>query len=151
MCGIEFWINVKSPVQPSIPLSLYPTILLLLLHHPQGPAQQAEAPPPSPGVPPSRLKPLPQTDLPALVCGAVVGVVLGDVGVDAVERELLVLGQRDGLDDQLGVRVGRLGVVLQGGGGARTTANQIATWPPSLPLTTQRGHKHHNVFLFIIH
>ena len=59
-----------------------------------------------------RLSPL-ATHLPALVCGAVVGVVLGDVGVDAAERQLLVVGRGDGLDDQLGVGVGRLGVILE--------------------------------------
>lgn len=31
--------------------------------------------------------------LPALVCGAVVGIVFGDVGVDAAERQLLVWGR----------------------------------------------------------
>lgn len=37
---------------------------------------------------------------------------LGDVGVDAAERQLLVAGRGDGLDDQLGVRVRRLGLIL---------------------------------------
>lgn len=49
--------------------------------------------------------------LPALVGGAVVGVVFGDVAVDAAERELLVGGGGHGLHDQLRVAVGRLGVV----------------------------------------
>ena len=51
-------------------------------------------------------------DLPALVGRAVVGVVLGDVGVDAAECQLLVMGRGDGLDDQLGVGVGWLGIIL---------------------------------------
>ena len=51
--------------------------------------------------------------LPALVRGAVVRVVLGDVGVDAGQRQLLVHGVRDGLHDQLGVREGRLALILQ--------------------------------------
>lgn len=55
-----------------------------------------------------------ETDLPALICAPVVGVVLGDVCVDAVECELFVRGERDGLDDQLSVRVWRFGVVLHG-------------------------------------
>lgn len=54
---------------------------------------------------------VPDGVLPALVGGAVVGVVLGDVAVDAAERELLVGGGGDGLHDELRVRVGRLGVV----------------------------------------
>lgn len=52
------------------------------------------------------------TYLPALVCCAVVRVVLCDVIVDSVQRELLVRCQRDGLDDQLCIGVWRLGVVL---------------------------------------
>ena len=51
--------------------------------------------------------------LPALVRGAVVRVVLGDVGVDAGQRQLLVHGVRDGLHDQLGVREGRLALILK--------------------------------------
>lgn len=49
--------------------------------------------------------------LPALVGGSVVRVVLGDVAVDAAERELLVGGGGHGLHDELRVTVGRLGVV----------------------------------------
>ena len=52
--------------------------------------------------------------LPALVCSAVVRVVLGDVCVDAVEGQLFVGRHGDGLDDELGVRVGGLRVVLRG-------------------------------------
>ena len=44
-------------------------------------------------------------DLPALVGRAVVGVVL-------VVCQLLVMGRGDGLDDQLGVGVGWLGIIL---------------------------------------
>ena len=51
--------------------------------------------------------------LPALVRGAVVRVVLGDVGVDAGQRQLLVHGVRDGLHDQLSVREGRLALILK--------------------------------------
>ena len=51
--------------------------------------------------------------LPALVCRAVVRVVLGDVGVDAGQRELLVPRLADRLHDQLRVREGRLALVLQ--------------------------------------
>lgn len=49
--------------------------------------------------------------LPALVGGAVVGVVLGDIAVDPGERELLVGRRGHGLHDELRVAVGRLGVV----------------------------------------
>lgn len=51
-------------------------------------------------------------DLPALVRRAVVGVVFGDVGVDAAESQLFVRGRRDGLDDQLSVGIRRFGLVL---------------------------------------
>ena len=46
--------------------------------------------------------------LPTLVCRSVIRVVLGDVGVDARERQLLVWRLRYGLHNQLGVREGRL-------------------------------------------
>lgn len=51
--------------------------------------------------------------LPALVGRPVVGVVLGDVIVDAVQSELFVLSQSDGLDDQLCIGVRRFGVILE--------------------------------------
>jgi len=38
------------------------------------------------------------TDLPAFISRSVVGVVLGDVGVYSIQRELLVRGHGDGLD-----------------------------------------------------
>ncbi len=50
--------------------------------------------------------------LPALVCSAIVGVVFGDVGVDATESQLFVRGRRDGLDDQLCIGIRWLGLVL---------------------------------------
>lgn len=50
--------------------------------------------------------------LPALVCSAIVGVVFGDVGVDAAESQLLVRGRRDGLDDQLCIGIRWLGLIL---------------------------------------
>lgn len=50
--------------------------------------------------------------LPALVRSAVVGVVFGDVGVDATESQLLVWSGGDGLDDQLCIGVRWLGLVL---------------------------------------
>ena len=56
---------------------------------------------------------MPDGVLPALVRCPVVRVVLSDVGVDPGEGELLVAGVRDGLHDQLGVREGRLGLVLE--------------------------------------
>lgn len=49
--------------------------------------------------------------LPALLGGSVVRIVLGDVRVDAGQRELLVRCARDGLYDQLRVGVRRLRVV----------------------------------------
>ena len=51
--------------------------------------------------------------LPALVRSPVVGVILGDVGVDARERQLLVRRLRDGLHNQLRVGERRLGFVLE--------------------------------------
>lgn len=57
--------------------------------------------------------------LPAFVGSAVVGVVLGDVAVDAAERELLVGRGGDGLHDELRVAVRRLGVVARLAGLAR--------------------------------
>lgn len=53
--------------------------------------------------------------LPSLVCSAVVGVVFGDVGVDATESQLFVLCWRDGLDDQLCVGIRWLGLILDTG------------------------------------
>ena len=50
--------------------------------------------------------------LPALVRSPVVWVVLGDVGVDAGQSQLLVMGLGDGLDDQLGVGEGWLALIL---------------------------------------
>lgn len=50
--------------------------------------------------------------LPALVGRAVVGVMLGDVGVDPAQGQLPVLRGGDGLHDQLRVGVGRLRLVL---------------------------------------
>lgn len=50
--------------------------------------------------------------LPALVRSAVIGVVFGDVGVDATESQLLVRSGGDGLDDQLCIGVRWLGLVL---------------------------------------
>ena len=55
---------------------------------------------------------MPDGVLPALVRCPVVGVVLGDVGVDPGQGELLVTGVGDGLHDQLGVRERRLGLIL---------------------------------------
>lgn len=49
--------------------------------------------------------------LPALVRGAVVGVVLSDVAVYAAQGELLVGCGGHGLHDQLRVAVGRLGII----------------------------------------
>ena len=51
---------------------------------------------------------MPDGVLPALVRRPVVRVVLGDVGIDARERQLLVWRLRYGLHNQLGVREGRL-------------------------------------------
>ena len=56
---------------------------------------------------------MPDGVLPALVCCPVVGVVLGDVGVDPGQGELLVTSVGDGLHYQLGVRERRLGLVLR--------------------------------------
>lgn len=50
--------------------------------------------------------------LPALVCSAIVGVVFGDVGVDAAESQLFVRGRRDGLDYQLCIGIRWLGLIL---------------------------------------
>ena len=55
---------------------------------------------------------VPDRVLPALVRCPVVRVVLGDVGVNTREGELLVAGVGDGLHDQLGVRERRLGLIL---------------------------------------
>ena len=55
---------------------------------------------------------MPDRVLPALVRRPVVRVVLGDVGVNPREGELLVAGVGDGLHDQLGVRERRLGLIL---------------------------------------
>ena len=55
---------------------------------------------------------MPDRVLPALVRRPVVRVVLGDVGVNTREGELLVAGVGDGLHDQLGVRERRLGLIL---------------------------------------
>ena len=55
---------------------------------------------------------MPDRVLPALVRCPVVRVVLGDVGVNTREGELLVAGVGDGLHDQLGVRERRLGLIL---------------------------------------
>lgn len=38
------------------------------------------------------------TDLPAFVSCSVVGIVLGDVGVDSIQRELFIRGHGDRLD-----------------------------------------------------
>lgn len=62
--------------------------------------------------------------LPALVCSPVVRVVLCDVIVDSVQCELLVGGQRDGLDDQLCIGVRRLGVILRSGAHIHVTLLQ---------------------------
>ena len=51
--------------------------------------------------------------LPAFVCSSIVGVVLGDVRIDPGEGELLLARLRDGLHDQLGVREGRLALILE--------------------------------------
>ena len=56
---------------------------------------------------------MPDGVLPALVRRSVVRVVLGDVGVDAGQRQLLVHGVRDGLHDQLGVGEGWLALILK--------------------------------------
>ena len=56
---------------------------------------------------------MPDGVLPALVRCPVVGVVLGDVGVDPGEGELLVTGVGDGLHYQLGVRERWLGLILK--------------------------------------
>lgn len=50
--------------------------------------------------------------LPALICSAIVGVVFGDVGIDATESQLFVRGRRDGLDDQLCIGIWWLGLIL---------------------------------------
>ena len=50
--------------------------------------------------------------LPALVSSPVVWIVLGDVGVDAGQSQLLVMSLGDGLDDQLGVGEGWLTLIL---------------------------------------
>lgn len=50
--------------------------------------------------------------LPALVCSAIVGVVFGDVGVDATKSQLFVRGRRDGLDNQLCIGIRWLGLIL---------------------------------------
>ena len=50
--------------------------------------------------------------LPALVGRAVVRVMLGDVCVDAAQGQLSVLRGRDGLHDELSIRVRRLRLVL---------------------------------------
>lgn len=50
--------------------------------------------------------------LPALVRSAIVGVVFGDVGVDATQSQLLVRCRRDGLDYQLCIGIRWLGLVL---------------------------------------
>ena len=51
--------------------------------------------------------------LPSLVCSSVVRVVLGDVGVDAAQGQLFVLRGRDGLHNQLRVRIRRFRLVLR--------------------------------------
>lgn len=50
--------------------------------------------------------------LPALVSSAIVWIMFGNVGVYSTERELLVWSRGDGLDDELGVGIGWLGVIL---------------------------------------
>lgn len=74
--------------------------------------------------------------LPALVRCAVVGVVLCDVIVDSVECELLVRRQRDGLDDQLCIGVGRLGVVLEEPSQDQESVRSLQRHP-SLPEPTR--------------
>ena len=56
---------------------------------------------------------MPDRVLPALVSCPVVGVVLGDVGVDAGQGELLVPSLGDCLHYQLGIREGWLGLILE--------------------------------------
>ena len=51
--------------------------------------------------------------LPALVCSAVVGVVFGDVGINATQSQLFVWGRRDSLDYQLCIGIGWLGLILE--------------------------------------
>lgn len=53
--------------------------------------------------------------LPALVCSAIVGIVFGDMGVDAAESQLFVWGRWDGLDDQLRIGIRWLGLILEKG------------------------------------
>lgn len=50
--------------------------------------------------------------LPAFICSAIVGIVFGDVGIDATEGQLFVRGRRDGLDDQLCIGIWWLGLIL---------------------------------------
>lgn len=50
--------------------------------------------------------------LPALVCSAIVGVVFGDVGIDATESQLFVRCRRDSLDYQLCIGIRWLGLIL---------------------------------------
>ena len=56
---------------------------------------------------------MPDRVLPALVSCPVVGVVLGDVGVDAGQGELLVPSLGDCLHYQLGIGEGWLGLILE--------------------------------------
>lgn len=59
---------------------------------------------------------MPDGVLPALVGCPVVRIVLGDVGVDAGQSELLVVGVGDGLHDELSVGEGWLALISLGGG-----------------------------------
>ena len=56
---------------------------------------------------------MPDGVLPALVRRPVVRVVLGDVGIDPRQGELLVAGVGNGLHDQLGVRERGLRLILE--------------------------------------
>jgi len=51
--------------------------------------------------------------LPSFISSSVIGVVLGDVGVDARKGQLFVDGLRYCLHDQLGIAEGWLGLVLK--------------------------------------
>ena len=56
---------------------------------------------------------MPDGVLPALVRRPIVRVVLGDVGIDPRQGELLVAGVGNGLHDQLGVRERGLRLILE--------------------------------------
>lgn len=53
------------------------------------------------------------------VDGAVVGIGLGDEGVNVSERQLLLWRRADALHDELGIAVGRLLVAVRGSGWRR--------------------------------